>query len=248
MESRAGKFITVAMFALLLAAVLSLVVNAASGPSAAGTVKKEETQIDSSRLGPVVAATWEPQPKAGEVSSEEAAKYKCSSVDTMRERIKCRLQLAEENEYDYLPEECRAQVNESREKCVANYKKSQQCWTSLKDSDRFKCAASAFGLVGTVASQKAQCDDLTGQNRSDCILQLRDRVDAAVKFRIYNLEDKAQHLMEKGMADQETVTGFVTAMEQQKQNYNDAKTAADKKAIVKGVQKLWQGFIAKVKK
>ncbi len=226
------KFVAAAMFALALAAVLSLFAYAASGPSAARTVKKEE----------------KPQPKAGEVTSEEAAKYKCSSADTMRERIKCRLQLAEENEYDYLPEECRALVNESRESCVANYKKSQGCWQSDKDSERFKCAASAFGLVGTVAEQKAQCDGLTGQNRSSCILELRDRVDAVVKFRIYNLEDKAQHLMEKGLVDMDAVTGFVTAMEQQKQNYNDAKTTAEKKAVVRGVQKMWQDFIGKVKR
>ena len=226
------KFVAAAMFALLLAAVLSLAVNAASGPSAAKTVKKEE----------------KPQPKAGEVTSEEAAKYKCSSADTMRERVKCRLQLKEENEYDYLPEECRALVNESRGKCVSDYKKSQDCWQSDKDSERFKCAASAFGLVGTVASQKAQCENLTGTNRSSCILELRDRVDAVVKFRIYNLEDKAQRLMGKGLVDLDTVTEFVTALEQQKQNYNDAKTTAEKKAVVIGVQKLWQGFIAKAKK
>ncbi len=232
MASGVRKFVAVAMFALALVAVLSLFAYAASGPSATTTVKKEENQ----------------QPKAGEVTAEEAEKYKCSSADIMRERIKCRLQLAEENEYDYLPEECRAQVNESRGSCVANYRKSQDCWKSDKDSERFKCAASAFGLVGTVAEQKAQCDGMAGQNRSNCILQLRDRVDAVVKFRIYNLEDKAQHLMEKGLVDLETVTGFVTAMEQQKQNYNDAKTIAEKKAIVKGVQKRWQEFIGKVKR
>ncbi|MBI3037057.1 hypothetical protein HYY73_04910 [Candidatus Woesearchaeota archaeon] len=225
------KFIAVAMFALLLAVVLSLAVTAASGPSAARTVKKEE----------------KPQPKAGEVTPEEAAKYKCSTIDTMRERIKCRLQLKEENEYDYLPEECRAQVNESRGKCVSDYHKSQNCWKSLKDDERFDCAKKSFGLVGTVASQKAVCDGLTGQNRSDCILQLRDRVDAVVKFRIYNLEEKAQRLIEKGLATEEAATNFITQMEQQKQNYNDAKTVAEKKAVIKGVQRLWKEFISNAK-
>lgn len=224
------KFVAASMFALALVAVLSLFAYAASGPSAVQTVKEN------------------PQAKAGEVSSEEAAKYKCSSIDTMRERVKCRLQLKEENEYDYLPEECRALVNESRGSCVSNYHKSQQCWVSLNDSERFDCAKKAFGFAGTVASQKSQCEGLTGTNRSGCILQLRDRVDAVVKFRIYNLEDKAQRLMENGLVDLETVTAFVTALEQQKQNYNNAKTTADKKAVVMGVQKLWQDFITKVKK
>ena len=228
-----GKSLANVAFVTVLIAALSLFTYAASGPSAVRTVQK---------------APEKEQQKAGEVNSDEAAKYKCSNVDTMRERIKCRLQLKEENEYDYLPEECRALVNESMESCVSNYKKSQNCWKSDKDSERFKCAASAFGLVGTVASQKAACDNLTGQNRSSCILELRDRVDAVVKFRIYNLEEKAQRMMEKGEVDTDTVTDFVTALEQQKQNYNDAKTISEKKAVVKGVQKLWQDFIAKVKK
>lgn len=236
-KDKVKSYSKIAVAVVLLVAVisvLSLIVYAASGP------------ISSPKK--VTATQQQPQPKPGEVTPEEAAKYKCSELGTMDERIICRLQLKEENEYNYLPEECRALINESRESCVANYKKSQDCWQSDRDSERFKCAANAFGLVGTVAEQKAQCDALTWQNRSSCILELRGRVDAVVKFRVYNLEDKAQRLMEKGLAGQETVTRFVTAMEQQKQNYNDAKTVADKKAIVKGVQKLWQDFIAKVKK
>ncbi|MBI2140797.1 hypothetical protein HYU16_00055 [Candidatus Woesearchaeota archaeon] len=230
MATKAGNAVVAAVIALFLVSILAAAVYAASGPSV--VVKKE---------------TPKPQPRAGEVTPDEAARYKCSELTTMKDRIKCRLQLKEENEYDYLPEECRAQINESREKCVSNYKKSQNCWASDKDSERFKCAASAFGLAGTVASQKAICDGLTGQNRSDCILQLRDRVDAVVKFKIYNLEDKAQRLMQKGLVSEENVTDFVTAMEQQKQNYNDAKTVAEKKTIVKSVQRLWQAFIAQAK-
>ncbi len=230
MTTKVGSAVVAAVIALFLISILAAAVYAASGPS---TVVKKDTP--------------KPQPKAGEVTPDEAAKYKCSTMNTMRERIKCRLQLKEENEYDYLPEECRAQVNESREKCVTNYKKSQNCWASDKDSERFKCAASAFGLVGTVASQKAQCDNLTGQNRSQCILQLRDRVDAIVKFRIYNLEEKTQRLLEKGLVDADTATDFVAAMEQQKQNYNDAKTVEEKKAVVRGVQKLWKEFISNIK-
>ena len=226
------KLLVAVMFAFALLAILSLFAYAASGPSATQTIKKD---------------TQKQQPRAGEVTDEEAAKYKCSSSDAMRKRIRCRLQLKEETEYDYLPEECRARINESRESCVANYHKSQNCWKSLNDTERFDCAKKSFGLVGTVASQKAQCDNLTGTNRSSCILELRDRVDAVVKFRIYNLEEKAQRLMEKGIVDLEMVSNFVAAMEQQKQNYNEAKTVAEKKAVIKGVQRLWKEFISNMK-
>ncbi len=227
-----GKIAVAAVFIITVLSVLSLVAYAVSGPISSPK-KTADTQQPA-------------QPKAGEVTPDEAAKYKCSSISTTQDRIRCRLSLAEENEYDYLPEECRAQVNQSREKCVANYKKAQACWTSLNDTERFSCAKSAFGLAGTVASQKAACDALTGTNRSNCILDLRDRVDVVVKFRIYNLEEKAQRLMNKGVSE-ELVVDFVTLMEKSKQEYNAAKIIAEKKSIVAQVQETWQLFITKAK-
>ncbi len=226
-----GKAGVIAVIAILLISLLAIAAQAASGPSVTKTAKKE--------------AQTNPEP--GKVTPEEGAKFKCSQLETMNERVKCRLKLSEENEYDYLPEECRSFVNASRDGCVSNYRKSQKCWDSERDSERFKCAASAFGLVGTVAEQKAQCNGKTGQDRSSCILELRDRVDAVVKFRIYNLEEKAQRLMEHGQVDIDTVTAFVEAMEQQKQNYNDAKTTQDKKAIILGIQKQWQSLMSSLK-
>ena len=225
-----------AITAVVIISILGLIAYAASGPSSTPT-KVNKTQQAQQIL----------QQRAGEVSPEESARYKCSTVSTMRERIKCRLNLTEENEYNYLPEECRALINISREKCATNYKKAQDCWTTINDTERFNCAKSAFGMVGTVASQKAACDGLTGTSRSKCILDLTDRVDAVVKFRIYNLEEKAQRLKEKGV-DEELVVNFVTLMEQQKQNYNEAKTTAEKKTIIMSVQGSWQEFITNAKK
>ena len=53
--------------------------------------------------------------------------------------------------------------------------------------------------------------------------------------------------MQKGLVREESAADFVTAMEQQKQNYNDAKTVAEKKAVIKGVQRLWKEFISNAK-
>ncbi len=228
-----GKIAVVVVLAVIVLSVLSLTAYAVSGP-----ISPQKKAVDAQQPA---------QPKAGEVTLEEAARYKCSSIQTMQDRIRCRLSLAEENEYDYLPEECRALINQSREKCVANYKKAQNCWTSLKDTERFSCAKKAFGLDGTVASLKAACDTLIGTNRSNCILGLAGKVDNVVKFRIYNLEEKAQHLMEKG-ANEELVANFVVLLEQKKQGYNNANTTEEKKAVVMEVQRSWQSFISNAKR
>ena len=227
-----GKIAVAVVLAVAVLSMLSMVAYAVSGP-----ISPQKKAVDAQQPA---------QPKAGEVTPEEAARYKCSSIQTMQDRIRCRLSLAEENEYDYLPEECRALINQSREKCVANYKKSQGCWASLKDTERFSCAKKAFGLDGTVASQKGACDALTGTNRSNCILNLTGKVDAIVKFRIYNLEEKAQRLMEKG-ANGELVANFVILLEQKKQEYNSANTTEQKKTVVREVQHSWQAFITKAK-
>lgn len=224
------KALLLAVALVFLIAVFSIAAYAASGPSVR-TAK---------------AAEKEPLQSPGKISAEEAAQFKCSSLETMKERIRCRLKLEEENEYEYLPEECRAQINTSRQKCVSNYKKVQKCWEFGSDAEKVSCAKTNYGLTGTVAEQKAACDSLTGTNKSQCILELRDRVDAVVKFRIYNLEEKAQHLMEKG-ADEELVTGFVTLMEEKKQAYNAAETVNQKKLVVIEVRNAWKGFVTTAK-
>ena len=97
-----------------------------------------------------------------------------------------------------------------------------------------------------MASQKAICEGLTGTERSNCILQLRDKVDTVVKFRLYNLEEKSERLKDRGVSE-ELVVDFVSLIEQKKQEYNQATTAEQKKAIVREVKELWQSFITKAK-
>ena len=53
--------------------------------------------------------------------------------------------------------------------------------------------------------------------------------------------------MKRGVNEQ-LVVDFVTLMEQQKQNYNEAKTTAEKKTIIMSVQGSWQEFITNAKK
>jgi hypothetical protein len=230
-KSTANKLLVGIVFVVVLIAVLALVVNAASGPS-------------TPRVKKVI-----PDPEvqeAGKVTPGEAARFKCSDIDSNRERIRCRLNLDEENEYDYLPEECRTFINDSREACVQVYKATQKCWLYKKDSDRFICARSAVGIKGTVAEKKTECDGLLGNERADCILDLRENVDAVVKFRIYNLEEKAGCLMEDGVS-QELVVDFVTLMEKKKLDYNEQDTIAGKKEVVSQIRKSWQSFVVKAK-
>ncbi|MBI2144077.1 hypothetical protein HYU17_02910 [Candidatus Woesearchaeota archaeon] len=227
----AMTFTAIAAALIIALALAASFGSAASGPSFTTVVQQPE----------------KPQPRQSDVTPEEAAEYKCSTLETMNERIRCRLGLSAENEYDYLPEECRAQTDAARNICVANYKKVRQCWVFSTDNERFNCAKSTFSLAGTEAGQKAQCEALMDSEKAICMQQLKGKVDLMAKFRIYNLEEKAQQLMGKGV-NSELVADFVVLMEQKKQEYNAANTITGKKRIIKEIQRLWQSFTTKAKR
>lgn len=236
MNNAKTRLLLVFLAVALVAVTLSAAAYAASGPRPKPTPPP-----------PPAENVEKPPMPPTDITAAEAERYKCSTITSARERIRCRINLQEENELNYLPEECRALNGSARGNCVSNYNLVQKCWDFARDEQRIGCAKREFGLNGTVASQKAICEGLTGTERSNCILQLRDKVDTVVKFRMYNLEEKAQRLKARGVSE-ELVVDFVTLIEQKKQEYNNAKTGEEKKAIVREVKELWQSFITNAKR
>ena len=168
------------------------------------------------------------------------ANLKCSELKTARERIKCRVNLPEENELNYLPEECRELTGIFKARCVTTYQTVQQCFALENDAARVACAKKNL-VLSRVADDKIGC-----ANNTTCTEELKTKVFDLVKFRIYNLEYKAQELKEKGV-DEGLVLDFITAVEQKKVEFNNAQTIAGKKQIVRDVISLWTEFVQKAK-
>ncbi len=163
---------------------------------------------------------------------------KCSELKTARERSKCRVNLPEENELNYLPEECRELTGISKARCVTTYQTVQQCFTLENDVARVSCAKKNL-VLSRVADEKIKC-----ANNSTCTEELKVKVFDLVKFRIYNLEYKAQELREKGV-DESLVLDFITSAEEKKVEFNNAQTLEEKKQVVRDVIQLWTEFIKK---
>ncbi len=185
-----------------------------------------------------------PQVECKETEPTVKDKFKCSELQTRKARLKCRINLPEENEYDYLPEECRALSGSARGNCTANYQKAQKCWQFDRDERRFECARNEFALKN-IANERAECEAL-GTNKSICMRQLREKVDLLVKFRIYNLEDKAGRLKNKGVSE-DRVVDLIAALEDKKLAYNAAGTKDGKKKVLKEVRELWRVFVEEAK-
>jgi hypothetical protein len=168
---------------------------------------------------------------------------KCSDLPTMRERIACRINLKQENELNYLPEECRVLTGLERAKCINNYKNTIICFNKESDEERVNCARRAIGLqIATIQQAKLDC-----KGNQTCLNELKEKVFTLIKFRFYNLEYKAQEIMRKYNISESTVVNFISSIENKKQEFNSASSIEEKKRIVQDVINLWRQFIDQVK-
>lgn len=181
----------------------------------------------------------------------EEPELKCGNLGTLRERVECRIELSEydldtELTLEYLPEECRAISNEGlKSSCIQRYKSVQQCWQQPIGPSRISCVKRQFNL-GDIKSEKATCLASNPDNKDTCLLELEDKVYSLVKFRIYDLEERAEELLERG-ANEDVVVTLVTDLEGKKLEFNEAGTIEDKKNVIREVKTIWREFILKVK-
>ena len=185
------------------------------------------------------------------VDASEAG-LKCGDLDNIDERVKCRLNLEGRDRYkeaqlQFLPEECRAQDGDARSRCIRVYKLTQQCWESKDDKLRISCVKRNMGLEKPVKEEIASCKELEGDERVQCVKDLRESVYDSIKFRFYNLEEKAERLLEAGKIDEETVAKLVSDLETKKIEFNEAKTLSEKKVIINEVKEIWKNFVKAVR-
>ena len=177
---------------------------------------------------------------------------KCGHLSTVRERVDCRLKLErdelyEENELLYLPEECRALEGDEQDKCIENYQKTQRCWKFPVGDARINCVKENLKLK-TLKEEKESCKNKTGDERKICVNDYKKKAFDLVKFRFYDLEERAEELKEKEIADEEDVINLVSALEEKKAEFNNTSTIKEKKRIILEVRQLWKDFVRKVKK
>lgn len=186
-----------------------------------------------------------------EYVSLQLKKLKCSNLATTKDRVKCRLALSE-NELDeelkisYLPEECRAMKNDAdKENCVFLYGNVQKCW-SYQGEQRIGCVKGILNLK-SAKDEVMACKQLNESGTGKCMQEAKAKVFNLVKFRLYELEERAEEYLEEGKINQEEAAEFIAKVEEKKKEFNDESAIEGKKQIVLEVRELWKEFRKKVK-
>ncbi len=184
-------------------------------------------------------------------ASQRCDHLQCGDLSTLDARVRCRVNLApagidRELELQYLPEECRAERNgPARAACIARYRAIVPCYKPPVGEQRFACGRQALGLGSTVPELVRACQTKPDAERLACLQDLRDKVHAMVKFRFYDLEERAEDLFDKGVGS-DRIGEFVSFMESEKLKFNQAKTKDERIAIVVAVRERWKAFVAEV--
>ncbi|MBI2140605.1 hypothetical protein HYU14_06800 [Candidatus Woesearchaeota archaeon] len=180
------------------------------------------------------------------------SKEKCGGYMGLEDRVRCRLSLREEQEDEYenfYPEECKAMQGSSgpaaSADCLKGYRAVQQCWKSPAGPARIACVRKQAAL-GSIKEEKRKCQALPPAERGSCISGLEKKAHSVIKFRLYNLEEEAEWMMEKGWLSKEDVVSFVVKMEQSKLEYNLAKSKAERKKLIEKAKRDWNGLMDEV--
>lgn len=182
------------------------------------------------------------------VNERPCPTLQCDQAD-MRARILCRMKLApagvaRENEIRYLPELCRALEGAERDRCIALYKSFGPCWEAEGRDERIACARATLGLGENLRELAVACKEMEPAERDTCLTALRAKVHDLVVFRMYELEERAEELVEGGVAV-ETVADFSAKVEQRKIEFVKATDMAGRKKAVLDLRADWKDFLAR---
>jgi hypothetical protein len=185
-------------------------------------------------------------------TSQRCDHLQCGGLPSLHDRIACRLNLApggiaRELELQYLPEECRVMTNkQTQENCEELYKSYKPCWDIPAGQQRFDCARGVLKLGPDLSAAIATCKSLSGLQQAQCIEQQRKAVFNLIKFRFYDLEQRAEKLGERG-ASLQAIAVFETFIETKKQAFDQASGHEQRKQIILDVRQAWQNFINEIK-
>ena len=183
--------------------------------------------------------------------TEDAGKLKCGNLPSLKERVSCRLGLEEDEQEEelelyYLPEECRDLAGSEKGICIASYKSVQTCWKFPIGEERVSCAKRTLNLA-SIQEEKERCNKLTGENKSICVREIKNKNYNLIKWRFYDLEERVEDFLKRGLIDENAAIDFIAKTEQNKMIFNEAKTKEERKEIVLDVRQDWKALVDKIK-
>ncbi len=185
---------------------------------------------------------------AQNTSAVDASTLQCGGYLDISDRVRCRLRLSYKEREEYnnsFPEECK--VRSDAQACLETYEAVQECWDFPNGEARINCAKRVLKL-GDILTEKANCNALDAGKRENCNLELKKKGYDLIKFRLYNLEQEAEKLINEGKLNETEVTNFVVKMEQSKVAFNLAQTKEEKRQILLQARQSWIELMRMVNK
>jgi len=180
-----------------------------------------------------------------EDSSED--EIKCGNLSTLKERVSCRLDLDKEEQIEelevyFMPEECRILTKKEQDYCIDRYHSVQKCWNFPVGNERVSCVKVVMNL-GNTKNEKQSCSNLDENEKSICLTDLQNKVYNLIKWQFYDLEERAEDFMIRGLAKREDAIDFISKTELSKVDFNQAKTKEERKNIILDVRANWKEFV-----
>ncbi len=179
--------------------------------------------------------------------SELVASLKCMNLQTLKQRVDCRLGLNDsdlrtELQIAYLPEECRALYDpDEKDACIKLYSDSQPCWKLPQGEQRRDCLRHILNILD-IEKHKQYC----GQGAA-CLIDLRRKVYALIKFSFYDLEERTEDLYKDGKITRQQAVEIISQLEVEKMNFNQATSKQQRQQIIKGTKDIWRDFAGHIK-
>lgn len=189
---------------------------------------------------------------ASPATDRPCPKLQCGGKTALRERTLCRLELTpagltRELEIEYLPEECRAlRAPGAKKSCIELYKAFGPCWYKGEGEERFACARNVLKLGPVLSDEVKACRGKTGEDQVACKIELKEKVFAMIKFRFYNLAERAEKMAKRG-ASREPIADFQTLVETKKQEFNAATSKEERRKLILDVRAAWREFVLQAK-
>ena len=101
--------------------------------------------------------------------------------------------------------------------------------------------------LGTLLEEKKACSELTGEEKSVCVRELKNKVYNLIKWKFYDLEERAEDFMIRGLVDKDSVVDFIVKTEEKKVKFNEANSKEERKNIILDVRVAWTDLVKKIK-
>ncbi|MBI3231542.1 MAG: hypothetical protein HYZ51_00465 [Candidatus Doudnabacteria bacterium] len=177
---------------------------------------------------------------------------RCGQLLELKDRIVCRLGLTEEQykqevQIQYFPEYCKTEDTETGQQvCIQLYRDFSTCWAMPFGDKRMACGKKIIGFED-VNKQVAVCLATTGQSRTTCALELKEKVEKFIIFELYEMEARAEDLLRMGKLSLEKTAEFDLFVETSKAEVEKGNSLKKWKIILKNAQSRWQELIKDVK-